>query len=136
MMIGISIVGLAAFGVPFGRVDPVFSAVARQMQVNAAAENMVGIGRVNRDRVAVRHLAFFDEVRSSNVCPVAPTVVGPEDTEDAVFLCAGDGVDERRLGRGDGQGANANEIAKQEKGLRGYRIGRSCDPSGYGNRGL
>ena len=27
---------------------------------------------------------------------------------------------------------NANEIAKQEKGLRGYGIGRSCDPSGYG----
>ena len=26
--------------------------------------------------------------------------------------------------------------AKQEKGLRGYGIGRSCDPSGYGNRGL
>jgi hypothetical protein len=34
------------------------------------------------------------------------------------------------------EGVNANEIAKQEKGLRGYGIGRSCDPSGYGNRGL
>src|ERR1700730_5820696 len=38
--------------------------------------------------------------------------------------------------RGGLSAAGAPDLgAKQEKGLRGYGIGRSCDPSGYGNRG-
>src|SRR5215467_2034121 len=98
MMVGVSIIGLAAFGVPSGGADPVFSAIARQMQVHTAAENMVGIGRVNRDRIPVRHLAFFGEMRSCNADPVAPAIGRSKDAEDVIPLVAGDGVDDRGLG--------------------------------------
>src|SRR5262249_7561345 len=76
MMIGMGVFGLAAFGVPSGGSHPMLSAVARQMQVDAAAKDMVGIGRMNRNRVAVRYLFFSDEMRSGDIGPVASAVSG------------------------------------------------------------
>ena len=63
-MIRVGVVRFAEGGVPSRDLGRVLFAVLRQMQVDPAAEDMIGILRMNREGVAVRHLVLVVEVIS------------------------------------------------------------------------
>lgn len=86
MVVGMCVIRRTALSIPMRRHGPGLSAVARAMQVDAATDDLVGVGRVHSDRVAVRHLPFLGKVIAGHVDPAVAAVTTPEHTENVVVL--------------------------------------------------
>ena len=87
-MVCVRVVGLPALVIPESNLLPSLAAVLRQVQVNPAADDDVGVGRVHGNRVAVRDLPLSGEVIPCDVLPSVAAVRRDEDAKQAIRVPA------------------------------------------------
>ena len=83
-MIGMRVMNLSTVGIPPRCFTPCFAAVSSKMQVNAAAENMIRMFRMDRDRIPIRNLTFSPEMTTANFLPCLTSIGAAENTEDQI----------------------------------------------------
>src|SRR5581483_6762800 len=112
MVIGMSILRIrAALGVPSRDFRPMLPAVCREVQIDAAADDVVGALWMHGNRVAVRDLAFLLEMRPGDVGPCLAAVAGAEYTEHLVgrgaHFVGGECIQDAVVGRTEGEAGAA-----------------------------
>src|SRR5215475_5221317 len=95
MMIGMSVSWIAAFIVPVRNLLPRLAGIFRAMQVNASANYVIRIVRMNDDRIAVRDLSFALKMGAMNVFPTVAAVGAAENAEQKILVTAGFVLGER-----------------------------------------
>src|SRR5207237_1891828 len=89
MMIGVRVHRIAALSVPVRDLFPGLAAVLGAMQIDATADHMIGIRRMDDDRIAVRDLSFALEVIPLNILPTVAAIRAAKDSEQQVFVAGG-----------------------------------------------
>ena len=84
VMVGVRVVRRVSLGVPLRRAPPGGTAVGREVQVDAAAHDVIRIERMYRDRVVVGHLLFGPDLWAGHVGPGGAAVGRPEHAQHAV----------------------------------------------------
>ena len=74
VMIGVSIIRLAARSVPFCHLAPRLSAILCQMKIHATTKHVAIISRMHGDGIAIRHLLLILEMRTRHILPAGSAV--------------------------------------------------------------
>jgi hypothetical protein len=69
VMVSVRVVRLASVSVPTGYLLPRLPGVSREMEIDAAAEDLIRIFWMNCNRVPVRDLTFLSEVVTADLAP-------------------------------------------------------------------
>ena len=114
--VGVVLAGahVMAVGVPERGAVPGLAAIGRAMQVDPAAQHVLGIRGVNGNGVAVGHLLLVGEMIARDVVPARSAVGGLENTAHAVLVVLGDRVHHRGRGRRDRQGCAPDRIRRRQ----------------------
>ena len=88
-MIRVRVHWIAALSIPMSDLFPSLPAVLCAMQIDAAANHVIGIGRMHDDRIAVRDLPFAFEVFAVNALPTVTAVRAAKNSQQKIFLTAG-----------------------------------------------
>ena len=81
-MIRMRVMNMSGFGIPPCRSGPGFAAVSSEMQVNAAAKNMVRMLRMDCDCISIRNLTFRFEMTAANFLPCLSSIGAAEHTQE------------------------------------------------------
>src|SRR5215813_15467886 len=112
-MIGVRVNCVAAIGVPMRDFLPGITAVSRAMEIDATTDHMIGISRMDYDRITVRYLPFAFEMVSPDVLPFVTAVCTAKHSEEEIFIGGGfilrKRVDHIRIRGADGQTCPAEE---------------------------
>src|SRR5439155_11526963 len=84
MMIRMRVMDIFAVRIPLRHFGPGFSAVSSEMQVHAAAKDMIRALRMHRDCVPVRNLTFCLEMTAANLLPLLTSVSAAENAQQPI----------------------------------------------------
>ena len=83
-MIRVRVMRFSTFGIPPRHLSPRFAAVISEMQVNAAAENVIRMLRMNRNRISVINLTFCSKMTTANLSPCFTPIRAAENTQQPI----------------------------------------------------
>ena len=105
MLIGMGVLGVAPVPPPVGDPLPALPAIDGAVDVDAAADDMIGVGRVHGNGVVVEHLPLVGEVGAGDIGPAIAAIPRTVDAEDAALPVGELGIEHRSVGRRDGEGS-------------------------------